>query len=68
MSDTLRRRPMLPTRTGTLRLKAGTAPQTGDAPATQDWRKPAPRRGKASMPAQANTDADRRARARRRPR
>ena len=60
MSDTLRRRPMLPTRTGTLRLKSGTPTPAGDRPATQDWRPPAARRGKASMPEQANTESNRR--------
>ncbi len=65
MTDTPRRRPPLPTREGTLKLKSrASAPATTAAPAapaksgSQDWRK----RSKASYPDQAGSEAPRRSR------
>ena len=69
MTDTPRRRPPLPTKSGTLSIKPRAAAPAESAPAAtkpgKEWRKPAEgsltrKRGKASIPEQANTEPVRR--------
>ena len=78
MTDTPRRRPPLPTKSGTLSIKPRTTAPAEPAPAStakpdREWRKPADgtpnrKRGKASFPEQANAEPERRARDERPPR
>ena len=78
MTDTPRRRPPLPTKSGTLSIKPRTTAPAEPAPAStakpdREWRKPADgtpnrKRGKASFPEQANAEPERRARDDRPPR
>lgn len=71
MTDTPRRRPPVPTKTGTLSIKPrSAAPDAAGSgrPDAKEWRKPASgspnrNRGKASFPEQANVEPERRARA-----
>lgn len=56
MSDTLRRRPALPTQEGTLKLKPRSSPPADTATTTQPFKK----RLKASYPEQANVETPRR--------
>ena len=69
MTDTPRRRPPLPTKSGTLSIKPRATAPAESAPAAakpgKEWRKPAEgsltrKRGKASIPEQANTEPVRR--------
>ena len=69
MTDTPRRRPPLPTKSGTLSIKPRTTAPAEPAPAStakpdREWRKPADgtpnrKRGKASFPEQANAEPER---------